>query len=403
MSLDTDPTYSDLIRTINSGKRDGFDSRRHLDHARQQAEERNYTGLLIVDADAHHYEIDSLDRISSYIEDPVIRHRAQGTDKYGQPQSLMIEYRQNQAVGGRIVRYPRRREEQPDEGVPRDVTVIQRQMESIGLDYQVQFPTPMLNLGMHPDSAIEVALSWAYSRWLVEEILPHNPRIKTLVYLPFSDPAASLRAVEHFAGTRGVVGFMITGARYRPIHDNAYMPVYRAVEQSGLPLAFHASAYAHERMFEGMNKFLSVHALGFCFYNMVHLTNLLVNGIPERFPDLKIIWMESGLAWVPFMMQRLDNEYMMRSSEAPLLKMKPSEYMRSRFYYTTQPMEDGDQHALQQTMEMINAESQLLFASDYPHWDFNLPSTIYDLPFLSQQAKRNILGENARRLFRIDT
>jgi predicted TIM-barrel fold metal-dependent hydrolase len=50
---------------------------------------------------------------------------------------------------------------------------------------------------------------------------------------------------------------------------------------------------------------------------------------------------------------------------------------------------------------MIKAESQLLYSSDYPHWDFDLPSTIYDLPFLAEQAKRNILGGNALRLFNI--
>jgi predicted TIM-barrel fold metal-dependent hydrolase len=76
--------------------------------------------------------------------------------------------------------------------------------------------------------------------------------------------------------------------------------------------------------------------------------------------------------------------------------------MRRNFYYTSQPIEDGDLDALQQTMRMINAETQLLFASDYPHWDFNLPSTIYDLPFLSETAKRRILGENARELFHLD-
>ena len=59
---------------------------------------------------------------------------------------------------------------------------------------------------------------------------------------------------------------------------------------------------------------------------------LVINGIPERFPKLKTMWIESGLAWVPFLMQRLDNEYMMRTSEAPLLKRMPSEYMREMFY-----------------------------------------------------------------------
>ncbi len=107
------------------------------------------------------------------------------------------------------------------------------------------------------------------------------------------------------------------------------------------------------------------------------------------------------LAWIPFLMQRLDNEYMMRSSEAPLLKMKPSEYMSSRFYYTTQPIENTNLEALQFNLKMINAEKTLMFASDFPHWDFNLPSTIYDLPFLSEQAKRNILGETAREVYNL--
>jgi uncharacterized protein len=56
---------------------------------------------------------------------------------------------------------------------------------------------------------------------------------------------------------------------------------------------------------------------------------------------------------------------------------------------------------LELTFEMINAETQLLYSSDYPHWDMDLPSTIYDLPFLSETAKRNILGGNAARVFNL--
>jgi predicted TIM-barrel fold metal-dependent hydrolase len=100
-------------------------------------------------------------------------------------------------------------------------------------------------------------------------------------------------------------------------------------------------------------------------------------------------------------MQRLDNEYMMRTSEAPLLKRKPSEYMRE-MYYSSQPMEMIDNtEMLEATFKMIGAETQLLYSSDYPHWDMDLPSTIYDLPFLSENAKRSILGGNAQRLFNL--
>src|SRR5215203_2834505 len=84
-------------------------------------------------------------------------------------------------------------------------------------------------------------------------------------------------------------------------------------------------------------------------------------------------------------MQRLDHEYQLRSSEYPLLKKKPSDYMRDMFY-ASQPMEVTDIKSLENTFRMINAETQLLYASDYPHWDFDLPSVIYDLPFVSEKG-----------------
>jgi predicted TIM-barrel fold metal-dependent hydrolase len=101
-------------------------------------------------------------------------------------------------------------------------------------------------------------------------------------------------------------------------------------------------------------------------------------------------------------MQRLDNEYMLRPSEAPLLKKKPSEYMAD-MYYTTQPMETTDNaKILELTFEMINAKERLMFSSDYPHWDFDLPSLIYDQPFLDEDEKRAILGGTAQKLFKLD-
>src|SRR5256885_17062099 len=83
-----------------------------------------------------------------------------------------------------------------------------------------------------------------------------------------------------------------------------------------------------------LNRFISMHALSFVHYSLIHMTNWIINGLPERFPKLKHVWVESGLAWVPYLMQRLDHEYMMRSCEAPGLKRLPSEYLRG-MYYTT--------------------------------------------------------------------
>ncbi len=71
-------------------------------------------------------------------------------------------------------------------------------------------------------------------------------------------------------------------------------------------------------------------------------------------------------------MQRLNSEYMMRTSECPLLKRKPSEYMQE-MYYTSQPLERSNMKLTQATFEAINADTQLLYASDWPHWDFDAP------------------------------
>ena len=180
------------------------------------------------------------------------------------------------------------------------------------------------------------------------------------------------------------------------------MKTYALLEEANMPLAFHGAYNWNDQALLLVNRFISAHALGFVWHNLVHLTNWVINGIPERFPKLKVVWIESGLAWLPFIMQRLDNEYMMRTADAPELKRLPSEYI-SDMFYTNQPMEKvGDMELLKTTFRVIKAETQLLYSSDYPHWDFDLPSVIYDLPFLNEQQKRQILGGNALRFFNME-
>jgi predicted TIM-barrel fold metal-dependent hydrolase len=371
-----------------------------LAHAAEQARERKYDDILIVDCDAHHYENENFNEILPFIENDVLRQltlsgRAKGRNSIVPGQ---VGY---QDMGGRVTRYPLRMTEKTEPGRLRDVQLGERWMDAMGVDYSCLFPTGMLNVGLHPQTEMEVELCWAYNRWLTEVVLPENHgRFYTQLALPLSDAEASLRQVETFGGRKGVTGFMVTTVRTLPVHDNSLMKVYRAIEERGLSLAFHSGPNWGEPVFKGLNRFISVHALGFSFYNILHCTNWVINGMGERFPKLPVIWIESGLAWIPFLMQRLDHEYMMRPSEAPLLKKKPSDYMRDMFY-STQPMEIQDMEALETTFRMMNAETQLMYASDYPHWDFDLPSTIYDLPFLSEKAKHNILGGTAARLFKL--
>ncbi len=381
---------------------DELNTTRLLAHARKQAHQRNLDDILIVDVDAHHYENENYPEILPFMENEVLRQVTMGgRAKSGRGVIVPTQAGFTQDMGGRVTRYPLRGTEQTEPGKQRDVQLGERWMDAMGVDYSCLFPTGMLNVGLHPQKEMEVDLCWAYNRWLTEKVLPESGgRMYSMLGLPFSDPDASLRHVEEFGDRKGVTGFMVTTVRTLPVYDNAYMKVYRAMEERGLSLAFHSGPNWNEPVFRSCNRFISVHALGFTFYNILHLTNWVINGLGERFPKLPVIWIESGLAWIPFLMQRLDHEYMMRPSEAPGLKKKPSDYMRD-MYYSSQPMEIQDIKALECTFRMINAETQLLYSSDYPHWDFDLPSTIYDLPFLSEKAKHNILGGNAARLFKL--
>ena len=371
-----------------------------LAHARKQAVKRNLDDMIIVDVDAHHYENENFGEILPFMENEVLRQLTlSGRTK--NRHTILPGGFGYQDMGGRVTRYPMRSSEKTPGGKLRDVQLGHRWMDAMSVDYSCLFPSGMLNVGMHPQKEMEVDLCWAYNRWLTEKVLPESDnRFYSMLCLPFSDPDAALRHIEAFGDRKHVGGFMVTTVRNLPVHDNAYMKVYRAMEERGLVLSFHSGPNWNEPIFRSCNRFLSVHALGFTWYNILHLTNWVINGLGERFPKLPVIWIESGLAWVPFLMQRLDHEYMLRTSECPLLKKKPSDYMRD-MYYSSQPMEVQDMGALECTFRMINAETQLLYSSDYPHWDFDLPSTIYDLPFVSEKGKHNILGGTAARLFKL--
>ena len=162
-----------------------------------------------------------------------------------------------------------------------------------------------------------------------------------MIYLPFNTPEACVEEVKKYAGVDSIIGYSVVSTRNKPVHHNNYMKLYAMMEESGKPFAFHSGFNWNDPSFLQLNRFISMHALSFVHYSLIHMTNWIINGLPERFPKLKVLWVESGLAWIPYLMQRLDHEYQMRTCEAPLLKRLPSEYMRDMFY--TQPADGEDQ------------------------------------------------------------
>ena len=381
------------------------DSREILKNAKKDQQHLDLKDYFIVDVDSHHVETDSWPEILDHIEDPVMRYNGKAlAANWPVARHLALSNETPgllfQDVQGRIPHQASLAEEVDDPSVHRDVTLIRRGMESLGYDIQVVFPQPLLEVGLHPDPRTGSALVMAYNNWFVERILSKEKRMRTLMALPIESPEMSLETIKKHKDNPQVVGFIIISQRHTGVHLNQYMPVYKAIEEAGMPLGFHAGPSANDTMTSTMNKFLSIHAMSFVTCNMTHMTNWVINGLPERFPKLKVIWIESGLAWVPFMMQRLDHEFLMRQSDCPALKRLPSEYIQD-MYFTSQPMEQGHLDLLQSTFKAIKAETQLLYSSDWPHWDFDTPGAMAWLPFLDETARRNILGETARKLFNL--
>lgn len=378
------------------------DTRDILTHATIQAE--GLEDYFIADLDAHVTETYFWPEIINLIENDVIRQMGHGmmqrpglsTALLNQMPGVMF-----QNVYGRIPHQLALAETVETNGSHHFTQLVRRAMDSMGLDYQVVFPTPMLVLGMHPMDDLEVAIGRAYNRWLIERILPEDERIKGLLYLPFNTPQACIDVINDFGDAPGVIGYTVCATRNKPVHHDSYMKLYALIEKSGKPLAFHSGYHWGDPSFAQLNRFISMHSISFVHYSLIHLTNWVINGLPERFPGLKLVWVESGLAWVPFIMQRLDHEFHMRVCEAPALRRPPSEYIRE-MYFTTQPLEKTNMKLLQATFEAVNAETQLLYASDWPHWDFDPPTSIASIPFLTEQAKRNILGLNAARVFNLE-
>ncbi len=381
-------------------KVDGFDTARLLTNAARQRDERGLGDVFVVDADSHHYETESVGELLDYIEDPVMKQLSRSAlgvarKSRGFPYSR-VGY---QDMGGRITREPLRGLEAtaPADG-HRDVQLALRRMDAMGVDVAVLLPTPMMLMGMHPQVEFEAQIGLAYNRWMVEKVLPGSARLKSFAYLPFNDPEMAFRIVREFAGEPDILGFLIASVRRNAVHDNLYAKTYAAIQESGKVLGFHTGYDWDDPTFGSPSRFVAVQAIGYPFYNVVHCVNWLCNGMNERFPEIKVLWMEGGLAWVTWVMQRIDSEYRMRSSEVPGLRKLPSHYMRD-MYYTSQPLEAGDGYLLEQTLKAVDAEERVLYASNYPLSDMDVPSVVWDLDCLDERAKRNVLGENARRLF----
>ena len=136
------------------------------------------------------------------------------------------------------------------------------------------------------------------------------------------------------------------------------------------------------------------HTFGRPVATMTDCAALIYGGVPEKFPKLRVGFLENRAAWVPYWMDVLDAKWAKRRSDAPLLKAKPSEYMKAgSFFYAPEP----DEKALPYVIDKIG-EDQLVFASDYPHSGSTFTADLLERDDISEQTMRKIIEDNGKRL-----
>jgi uncharacterized protein len=184
----------------------------------------------------------------------------------------------------------------------------------------------------------------------------------------------------------------------------SYDPMFDAAQECGLPVVLH-SVTAINPVFpfnlQAYDTLFAVHTLAHSLAMAANAISMLETGVPVRFPGLRIAFTEGGIAWVPWLAMRLDKEYSERRRDVPWLTERPSHYLR-RMHFATQPIEEPEHMRDMATlMGLFDGEDCVIFASDWPHHDFDHPDKVLQIP-LSDEGRRKVMGANGARLLGIE-
>ncbi len=276
-------------------------------------------------------------------------------------------------------------------------------MDEGGMEAAILYPTAGLAIGWVRESDFAVALCRAYNNFLYQEFLTVSPRLKGVALLPFQDVAEAVKELRRAVTELGMVGAFAPAVGLRlPLGHPQFHPIYAEAERLGSMVACHATVRGPQYFgADGFDKFIEVHTLSHPVAQMIQLTGMIFEGVPEKYPRFKIGFMEAGCSWVPFWMDRMDEEWEKRGAvEAPLCRKRPSEYVQSgQLYFAA----EADEKSLPEAVRRLGDEI-IFYASDVPHWDHGYPENLREMAArddVSVETRRKILSENARRLYEV--
>jgi uncharacterized protein len=171
-----------------------------------------------------------------------------------------------------------------------------------------------------------------------------------------------------------------------PLGRRQTWPIYRAAERHGLPVGIHAgSSFRHPPSAGGWGSYYLEDYVSYAQGFAGALNSLLAEGVFQKFPELRVVLIESGVTWLPASLWRINKTWRGVRSEVPWLNRLPADIVRERVRLTAQPLDaPPDAASLTAVLEQLGSEEMLLFATDWPHWHYdgdealppNLPETL---------------------------
>ncbi|MEA2682286.1 MAG: uncharacterized protein QOK05_614 [Chloroflexota bacterium] len=237
------------------------------------------------------------------------------------------------------------------------------------------------------------ALASAYNDWQVEKWLVPEPRLFGSVHVVARDPQQAAREIDRVAEHPQIAQVFLPVVSDCEYGDPFYRPIFKAAAKHGLSIAFHHGQETHSGV--GYPRyFVEWHTLAPPQGSIAQLVSIITNGVFDEFPELHLVLLETGVAWVPWLMWRLDQQYREYRREIPWVKRLPSLHMRDNVRVSTQPMGDLKTRDFVSLVNMVESDRIFVFATDFPHYDADSLGNV--LPESIPTALRNkIMYENA--------
>jgi hypothetical protein len=293
-----------------------------------------------------------------------------------------------------------RRDAYPPEGGPQGSSLSFMQKQHLDPNNVVLGVLNPLNTGQGiRNQDLAAALCSAINDWQIEKWTSKDSRLKASIVVANEDGPAAAAEIKKRAGDENFVQVLLLSRNVEPLGQRRYFPIYEAAEEASLPVGVHAFGFGGNPITaSGWPSFYIEEMVGHSQCQQTDLASLVLEGVFERCPKLKMIMIEAGFGWAPSLCWRLDKVWQRLRGEVPHVKRPPSEYIRERIYWTTQPMEDPERRDdLLDVIDWIGWD-KLLFATDYPHWDYDEPSRVLP-PGVSDANREAFYLGNARKVY----